>query len=75
MTILKSDDRDFLTAEEDDSVGNSIQWSFYEDKFYIQIDNPWSGDTETGIGRTANITMSPNDAKELAAFILARVAA
>jgi hypothetical protein len=37
----------------------------------ITCDRPWSGDTESGFGREVTIDLTKEQARELAAFLLA----
>lgn len=54
-----------LIIEQDRSVGDSITISLpVKDTWlggqfvYIEIDEPWAGDTESGFGRTAHFALS-----------------
>lgn len=40
-------------------------------RLYIEIDEPWSGSTETGFGQTSYFYLSKEDAAKFAFFILA----
>lgn len=70
MKKMKSKERRTLSIEEEYSVGNSIQFTEMEKNVLrVEIDNPWSGDTESGFGRTAHINLSRDGAEELLAFL------
>lgn len=38
---------------------------------YIECDEPWAGDTDSGIGRSGAVTLTKEQARQLAAFLLA----
>jgi hypothetical protein len=40
----------------------------------IEVYEPWAGDTETGFGRGGTVTLSTQQAKELAEFLFAALA-
>lgn len=40
------------------------------DRIVIEAFNPWSGDTEAGFGRDASVTLTKDQARQLAAFLL-----
>ena len=78
MTVdVNSLERKVFQASGADSVGNSLSVALsttrYRDgdatNFRIEIDNPWSGDTESGFGRTAYISIPVETMLELAKFI------
>ena len=56
-----------------DLGGDSVEAYCYGGKITIEIDEPWAGDTETGIGRTCSIGLSLDKAEELANWPLAAV--
>ena len=41
----------------------------YGARAWIRIDNPWSGDTESGIGRCASIALDERLVRELIVFL------
>lgn len=43
------------------------------DGLYIECDEPWAGDTETGIGRSGAVTLTKEQARQLADFLFAWV--
>ena len=53
--------------EDMESSGDNIQahYRFEKDKFYIAIENPWAGDTETGFGEATSINLTKDAAKQL----------
>lgn len=69
--------RRVFQASGNDSVGNSIEVTMPTTRcrdgdvtsFRITIENPWSGNTESGFGREAYIELSVEDMKALAVFI------
>jgi len=49
---------------------NSLEVTLQQDgEFEFQIDCPWSGDSETGFGRTERIWINKEQAKELRNFL------
>lgn len=50
---------------------NNIKATVYDDdgEVYLTIDNPWAGDTETGFGRDASVSLDKEQAAELAVFL------
>jgi hypothetical protein len=64
-------ERGTIIIEEDDSVGNSLTVSSRVSgtDLYVEIDNPWAGDTETGFGRRATFTLSKDDARALIEYL------
>lgn len=61
--------KDRLDLEDDQSsVGNCAEIYMTGDKpprLSVRIENPWAGDTETGFGRTCNIELDLDRARQL----------
>lgn len=57
---------------EDDAGCGSLEGSWYGGGFNLAIDQPFAGDSETGIGQALSIRLSKPDAKRLAEWILSR---
>lgn len=76
MSVTMDVARGVFEAEENSSLGNTlaIGVASREKTFNVEIDNPWAGDSESGIGRSAHITLSFDDARELVKFLTARLA-
>lgn len=53
--------------------GDTLDVSHYKDEVHFEIDEPYAGDTESGIGRNSNATISRDNAIELARWILSRL--
>lgn len=51
-------------------VGDTLEFVISGKSAHIEVDNPWSGDTETGFGRSASFTLTKEQARELAAQLL-----
>lgn len=70
MTVTINDlARKVFEADGNDAVGNSLNVATDDYGLNITIENPWSGDSATGFGRTAYIDISKDDALALAEFI------
>ena len=51
--------------------GDTIQVVVHEDgQVHIELDSPWTGDTETGFGASIGVTLPASEAKKLALIIL-----
>lgn len=73
MSTIIDENRKIIQIEEEDSVGNSLVVGIVgklNEDIYLEINNPWSGDSETGFGRTAQIFISDEDAIALGKFLL-----
>ena len=56
---------------EERSVGNSLSLDHYVGQgLYLKVENPWSGDTETGFGNDASIKLTKEQALQLAGALL-----
>lgn len=51
--------------------GDVLTAEVASDRLYIECDEPYAGDTQTGIGRTAAVTLNREQARQLATFLLA----
>ena len=51
-------------------AGDVLTAEITSDGLYIECDEPWSGDTETGFGRSSAVTLNKDQARQLAAFLL-----
>lgn len=72
MTVtVNYPDRATIQIEGDDSVGNSLSIGVHREGLWVEIDNPWSGSTETGFGQTASMAISKTDAAALGAWLTA----
>lgn len=45
----------------------------YGDEIHLTINQPYAGDTATGLHRTANVTLTPEQAKSLAIALIERL--
>jgi hypothetical protein len=65
-------DRMVIVIEESGSADCSIEFgpSYREGMLRVEINNPWSGDSESGFGSSADMKMTKEQARELAAFLL-----
>lgn len=52
------------------SAGDNLEAYVRNGRLYMEIENPWAGDTETGFGADCDISMSESEAREFAAWIL-----
>lgn len=53
-----------------DDVGDEISITKHDDGgLSIEINEPWAGDTETGFGATTSITLSPDEARRMIAWL------
>jgi hypothetical protein len=70
------DDTDeILTIGEAESfVQNAIEVRYFRGQFSVEVDNPWAGSTETGFGYTCSVNLTDDQARELAAFIIRKLA-
>jgi len=65
-----------IGIEEENSVGNSMEVTPYRfvtddtERLNLVIDNPWSGDTETGFGRQASVEITSVDALQLGEWLI-----
>lgn len=65
-----------LTLNDAESfVDDSLEARFWQGKFSISVENPWAGSTETGFGYTCNVDLTDDQARQLADFILSKLAA
>lgn len=63
---------DWRMEEETPGVGtgdNLRLWA-YDGEAYIEVENPWDGDTQTGFGRSGSIKITKEQARALAAELL-----
>lgn len=61
---------DRIEIEEDGTTGDNLQASrVHSGHVVMTIENPWSGDTETGFGRSGSITLTPEQVARLVAFL------
>lgn len=52
-------------------VDDSLALEVYDnDTACLEIDSPWDGDTQSGIGRTASFTLTKEQARALAAKLM-----
>ena len=52
-------------------VDDSLALEVYDnDTACLEIDNPWDGDTRSGIGRAASFTLTKEQARSLAAKLM-----
>jgi hypothetical protein len=57
--------------EEGSSTGDSFEADVNrEGRLVIEIEQPWSGSTECGFGQSCAFTMTKDQARQLAAFLL-----
>ena len=71
--IFRDDDRKILSLTNlGDSVGNSVEANANDSDggVFIEIDEPWAGDTETGFGRTGRITLPHDAARALGLWLM-----
>lgn len=54
-----------LELDDDSSVGDFLEAYLGETTITIRIDNPWAGDTETGLGRDATVDIEIDNARKL----------
>ena len=56
---------------EESSVDDSLTLEYHEGQgLYLTVENPWSGDTETGFGSEGCIKLTKQQALELAGALL-----
>lgn len=58
-----------LEITDGESVGNSLEARFWNDRFNFTIDNPWAGSTETGFGYSCHMGMTKAQAQVLHAWL------
>lgn len=51
--------------------GDTVEAQVCGEGVCVECDNPWSGDTESGFGRSAAVTLNKAQAHQLAQFLLA----
>ena len=73
---MLTDETRELYIEEPGTVGDNLRatvnnYDPSESKMYIEVENPWSGDTESGFGRSGSIRLSKDQARMLADFLSA----
>lgn len=62
-----------LTIGEHESfVQNSLELRAWRGVISIEVDNPWAGSTETGFGYTCHVDLTTDQARQVAAFLLAK---
>ena len=62
---------ELLKIMEEGGVDDSLTLEAHDSgRAYLEIDNPWSGDTESGIGRSTSFTLTKQQARDLAAKLL-----
>jgi hypothetical protein len=61
MARIAADNERFVT-DNSDIDGTLTAVRDPDGSVYIEIDQPWAGDTESGFGRTCNIELSPQQA-------------
>lgn len=55
-----------LQIDEVGGVGDNLTVDWLgDDRAVIEIDSPWTGDTETGFGRSAAITLTKDQVRQL----------
>jgi hypothetical protein len=59
-----------LRLLEVDGCDTSLEFCEVGEDVWIEIENPWSGDTESGFGRSASFTITKAQALELAEALL-----
>ena len=59
----------FEGSIEDANNENHIEINFRDGVFYLDIENPWAGDTNTGFGYTAHISLEKEQAEKLSKYI------
>lgn len=70
MTVEK------LTIEESGSAGDNLTASIdHEGSICVEVEEPWSGDTESGFGRSGAIRLTADEALELADWLQRAAAA
>ena len=62
---------ELLKINEVGGVDDTLVFELHNgDTAHIEIDNPWSGDTESGFGRSTSFTLTKEQARELAGTLL-----
>jgi hypothetical protein len=70
-----SDFDEALTFNDAESfLDDALEVRFWRGVFSLEVDNPFAGDTETGFGRTCHCDLTRDQAKQLAEFILRKLA-
>lgn len=69
MKNIFDETRNSILFSEKDGCEDEVKFVSYEDGLLIDIDNPWEGDTESGFGRSASVTMEKSDIPELIKFL------
>lgn len=59
-----------LVIKQVGGCGDTLEAAIRCGELYVECDEPWAGDTVSGIGRTASVTLTKDQARELAAFLL-----
>ena len=57
-----------LHLDDQSGLEESVEFQAYRDgsdRFGVEVDQPWEGDSETGIGVTARMTLSREQAETL----------
>lgn len=75
MLVMSSEP--IIKIVEGDSTNKSENYLEIDERdghFNFEIDNPWAGDTLTGIGETAHVQLNADQAKRLADWIYSRLA-
>ena len=57
-----------------ENYSDHMEIMFRDDKFYIDVENEWAGDTETGFGQTSHVTLSREDAETLRDWLIIKIA-
>jgi len=55
------------------SGGNTLSIDERDGHFNLDIENPWAGDTETGLGAETHISLDRDGAERLANWLYARL--
>lgn len=68
MAIIEQNDTWFSACE--DRLDGELQMTKYDDgSVYVELENPFDGDTETGIGRSCSIRISRETAAALGEWL------
>lgn len=52
------------------SLGNVIEVWIRDDGAFLSIENPWAGDSETGFGQTTTISLTADQARQIAKYLI-----
>lgn len=61
---------ELVKLDEKRGLGDSLTLNVSGGSCWIEIDEPWAGDTQSGIGRSSSFTITKDQAVELANALL-----